>query len=99
MLSVMVILLSVINSYRILVAMAVFSPSRAPCLVLALGRERNYAVQTAAVGFAGGDCKPYNIQDLTENKPLIHRAVDVHLQFILEVLLSRFLAFTCCWTS
>lgn len=52
MLSVMVILLSVINSYRILVAMAVFSPSRAPCLVLALGRECNYTVQTAAVGFA-----------------------------------------------
>lgn len=36
MLSVIVILLSKINSCRILVAMAVFNPSRAPCLVLAL---------------------------------------------------------------
>lgn len=40
MLSVMVILLSEINSYRIRVAIAVLSPSSAPCLVLAL---RKYA--------------------------------------------------------
>lgn len=36
MLSVMVILLSERNSYRIRVAIAVLSPSSAPCLVLAL---------------------------------------------------------------
>lgn len=36
MLSVMVILLSEMNSYRIRVAIAVLSPSSAPCLVLAL---------------------------------------------------------------
>lgn len=36
MLSVMVILLSEMNSYRMRVAMAVFNPSSAPCLVFAL---------------------------------------------------------------
>ena len=36
MLSVMVILLSEMNSYRMRVAMAVLSPSKAPCLVFAL---------------------------------------------------------------
>lgn len=36
MLSVMVILLSEMNSYRMRVAIAVFSPSSAPCLVFAL---------------------------------------------------------------
>lgn len=40
MLSVMVILLSEMNSYRMRVAIAVLSPSSAPCLVLAL-RNRN----------------------------------------------------------
>lgn len=39
MLSVMVILLSEINSYRIRVAIAVLSPSSAPCLVLALRKQ------------------------------------------------------------
>lgn len=39
MLSVMVILLSEMNSYRIRVASAVLSPSRAPCLVLALKKK------------------------------------------------------------
>lgn len=39
MLSVMVILLSEMNSYRIRVAIAVLSPSRAPCLVLALRKR------------------------------------------------------------
>ena len=40
MLSVMVILLSEMNSYRMRVAMAVLRPSRAPCLVFALGSAR-----------------------------------------------------------
>lgn len=40
MLSVMVILLSEMNSYRIRVAIAVLSPSSAPCLVLALEKNR-----------------------------------------------------------
>ena len=40
MLSVTVILRSRMNSYRSLVAMAVFSPSKAPCLVLALEERR-----------------------------------------------------------
>lgn len=39
MLSVMVILLSEMNSYRMRVAIAVFSPSSAPCLVFALRRQ------------------------------------------------------------
>lgn len=39
MLSVMVILLSEMNSYRIRVAIAVLSPSSAPCLVLALKKQ------------------------------------------------------------
>lgn len=39
MLSVMVILLSEMNSYRIRVAIAVLSPSSAPCLVLALRKQ------------------------------------------------------------
>lgn len=41
MLSVMVILRSEMNSYRIRVAIAVLRPSRAPCLVLALNRKGN----------------------------------------------------------
>lgn len=40
MLSVMVILLSEMNSYKIRVAIAVLSPSKAPCLVFAL-KETN----------------------------------------------------------
>lgn len=40
MLSVMVILLSEMNSYRIRVAIAVLSPSSAPCLVLALKKNK-----------------------------------------------------------
>lgn len=40
MLSVMVILLSEMNSYRIRVAIAVLSPSSAPCLVLALEKKQ-----------------------------------------------------------
>lgn len=40
MLSVMVILLSEMNSYRIRVAIAVLSPSSAPCLVLALKKKQ-----------------------------------------------------------
>lgn len=43
MLSVMVILLSKINSCSILVAMAVFNPSRAPCRVLALKEKQCYS--------------------------------------------------------
>lgn len=39
MLSVMVILLSEMNSYRMRVAIAVFSPSSAPCLVFALRKQ------------------------------------------------------------
>lgn len=39
MLSVMVILLSEMNSYRMRVAIAVLSPSSAPCLVLALRKK------------------------------------------------------------
>lgn len=39
MLSVMVILLSEMNSYKIRVAIAVLSPSSAPCLVLALRKQ------------------------------------------------------------
>lgn len=34
-----------------------------------------------------------------EHKPLIHCAVDVHLQFVLEVLLSHFFSFTSCQTG
>lgn len=41
MLSVMVILLSEMNSYRIRVAIAVLSPSSAPCLVLALRKQEH----------------------------------------------------------
>lgn len=42
-LSVMVILLSEMNSYRMRVAIAVLSPSSAPCLVLALRKKKkNY---------------------------------------------------------
>lgn len=41
MLSVMVILLSEMNSYRMRVAIAVFSPSSAPCLVFALRQQNN----------------------------------------------------------
>lgn len=39
MLSVIVILLSEMNSHRIRVAIAVLSPSSAPCLVLALRKQ------------------------------------------------------------
>lgn len=39
-LSVMVILLSEMNSYRMRVAIAVLSPSSAPCLVLALRKKK-----------------------------------------------------------
>lgn len=39
MLSVMVIRLSEMNSYRIRVAIAVLSPSSAPCLVFALQKQ------------------------------------------------------------
>lgn len=41
-LSVMVILLSEMNSYRMRVAIAVLSPSSAPCLVLALRRKYHH---------------------------------------------------------
>lgn len=45
MLSVMVILLSEMNSYRIRVAIAVLSPSSAPCRVLALRKkERKHSL-------------------------------------------------------
>lgn len=44
-LSVMVILLSEMNSYRMRVAIAVLSPSSAPCLVLAL-RKKKYINQS-----------------------------------------------------
>lgn len=44
MLSVMVILLSKMNSYRMRVAMAVFSPSSAPCLVFALRKQTSLSL-------------------------------------------------------
>lgn len=45
-LSVMVILLSEMNSYRMRVAIAVLSPSSAPCLVLALRKKYIYINQS-----------------------------------------------------
>lgn len=53
MLSVMVILLSEMNSYRMRVAIAVFSPSSAPCLVFALTTNKESSLLSSWGG--GGD--------------------------------------------
>lgn len=86
--------------------MAVFSPSRAPCLVLALEREHNYSIITNCCRLEVLAEMDYSEQSSTvenrnpnEHKPLIHCAVDVHLQFVLEVLLSHFFSFTSCQTG
>lgn len=48
-LSVMVILLSEMNSYRMRVAIAVLSPSSAPCLVLALRGKKIYIYKSITI--------------------------------------------------
>lgn len=55
MLSVMVILLSEMNSYRMRVAIAVFSPSSAPCLVFALRETNNPELFFLSVLSADGE--------------------------------------------
>lgn len=88
MLSVMVILLSEMNSYRMRVAIAVFSPSSAPCLVFALKTEQRILTFILAAAAAGGAMRGTR----QVSPPFIHRAVDEPLQLVLEVLLGRVLA-------
>lgn len=93
MLSVMVILLSEMNSYRMRVAIAVFSPSSAPCLVFAL-RKQNKESSLSSWRRRGGGLHQ-RIQ--TGSPPFIDCAVYEPLQLVLEVLLGRVLAGFSTW--
>lgn len=90
MLSVMVILLSEMNSYRMRVAIAVLSPSSAPCLVFALRPENK---ESALLLSWRGRYRRIR----TGFPPFIDCAVYEPLQLVLEILLGRVLAGFSTW--